>query len=235
MFPMTLDDVKSLYKYRGYVFLRTGVTDEWIVDLLGNHLGEPRWNSETEKYFTVRFDPGAAETGAKPLSHLKEEFDLHTDGAANTEVPRAFVLQCLVDDIEGFGDSVIVNIEDIVRTLDEETIDRLLRAVCTYRYETQYGERQESRGHLLQRGDYGEYHVRYRRDRDADRVRFTMSLADEFAPALVQFEKALESVPLTEFAMTAGDVLLVDNRRMLHGRRTLSGKVAREMRRLWIR
>ncbi len=70
--------------------------------------------------------------------------------------------------------------------------------------------------------------MRYRYDA---KYRPTTSLP-RAAAVLEIFRQALDEAIGESILLRAGDVLLVDNRRMLHGRTALSGKVRRRMLRM---
>jgi alpha-ketoglutarate-dependent taurine dioxygenase len=53
------------------------------------------------------------------------------------------------------------------------------------------------------------------------------------AEALAAWREALDQTPLTRFRLAAGDALVVDNRRILHGRTAIEGP-GRLLRRYWV-
>lgn len=59
-------------------------------------------------------------------------------------------------------------------------------------------------------------------------------LSDEQRGALDALEAAVQRGPRIELRLTPGDILAIDNGRMLHGRSAIEGSKARHLRRYWI-
>jgi len=75
------------------------------------------------------------------------------------------------------------------------------------------------------------YKMRYRNDNNFNLV----SLSQDSESALNEFQQLI-SLPelVVSVQLKVGDVLIVNNYRMLHGRTPLSGKQKRTLQRLWI-
>jgi alpha-ketoglutarate-dependent taurine dioxygenase len=76
---------------------------------------------------------------------------------------------------------------------------------------------------------------------EAGRPRFYYSfwLADEAMPepereALARFHEAVRESPEVRLRLEPGDVLVVDNGRILHGRTAIEGRPTRRLRRVWL-
>jgi alpha-ketoglutarate-dependent taurine dioxygenase len=53
-------------------------------------------------------------------------------------------------------------------------------------------------------------------------------------PTFIKFMELTESIPFENYKLQPGDVLIVDNRRMLHGRTAIEGNKDRHLKRFWI-
>lgn len=61
------------------------------------------------------------------------------------------------------------------------------------------------------------------------------NLPDDQKEAINTFQKAIRELSPITLKLQAGDILLIDNRRMLHGRKAIEGSKLRTLHRYWIR
>lgn len=74
---------------------------------------------------------------------------------------------------------------------------------------------------------------------DQGRIRFYYSFwlanpGDRDDPALLAFREALAALPPLEMKLRPGDALIIDNHRMLHGRKAIGAEGDRYLERFWI-
>jgi alpha-ketoglutarate-dependent taurine dioxygenase len=75
---------------------------------------------------------------------------------------------------------------------------------------------------------------------DQGRLRFYYSFwlanpGDRDDPALLAFREALAALPPLELKLRPGDALIIDNHRMLHGRKAIGAQGDRYLERFWIK
>lgn len=59
--------------------------------------------------------------------------------------------------------------------------------------------------------------------------------SDKTDSALLNFQKAIKTTPFTNLNLEAGDILVIDNHRILHGRTAIEGSKDRFLKRYWIK
>lgn len=96
----------------------------------------------------------------------------------------------------------------------------------------------ELQEHSVFRGDADRCPVLFSK-RGADRIYYSYWLADQpLSPAqrdaLDAFEHAVQRGPCMRIRLEPGDVLAIDNGRMVHGRASINGSRERHLRRYWI-
>ena len=92
--------------------------------------------------------------------------------------------------------------------------------------------------HSVFRGDT-ERHPIVSTKYERTRIYYSYWLADTSLPvdqraALDAFEVAVQRIPRLELRLEPGDILAIDNGRMLHGRSSIEGSKSRHLRRYWI-
>jgi alpha-ketoglutarate-dependent taurine dioxygenase len=177
----------------------------------------------------VRHQPEITDSTALSLEALAP----HTDGAFLAAPPRLFLLSCSRADDGGGGASTLIPVEAIA----EAAAPWALQALCTasYRFLMTYdGDLSTSHvGPVLTRNGNGAWRIRWRADHIylPAVVEARGTRAHDAAMWLRDFLGAAE--PITH-VLQAGEVLLVPNSRMVHGRRALSSDSRRELLRAWI-
>ena len=69
------------------------------------------------------------------------------------------------------------------------------------------------------------------------RIHYSFSLVDKALHndlAIAAFHAAARAVPCAVYKLAPGDILLIDNHRMLHGRSAIAGACERVLRRYWV-
>jgi alpha-ketoglutarate-dependent taurine dioxygenase len=161
----------------------------------------------------VRVRPGSKAMVTSPRS-----LDLHTDHHA----ARYIAWYCHSQSDEG-GESLLLDARAAFELLAPEHRDRLFNL---YLHE-----------HTVFPKDPGTWpFVMY----DQGRLRFYYSFwltnpSDRDDPAYRAFQEAIASTPRIELKLRPGDALIIDNHRMLHGRKAIGADGARYLERFWIR
>lgn len=169
-------------------------------------------------------------------SQLRDAFPLHTD-SAHEDRPHAVVgLACVEPSQDGDGLSLLVPASRVVgmlRTDNREREVRLLQHPC-FPFANASEDGRPVRLHPILRLANGEVRVRYREPLIHFGIQSTpRSLDAEHRTALETFQATLgrPSLP-TPLRLQANDLLLFDNRRVLHGRSKISPASNRHLKRL---
>ena len=227
----TLEDINQVFETEGFVLFRTGVRELWILDVLAEHFGSVRGGTFWQKNFEVKFDPAdpASRAITDSVSQSPTEFPLHTDGSFEKEPPRVFFLQCVQNDLEGYGVSILVDIWQVVERLSQQTLKILLETPFQFQ-RTEKGITAVTSAPILEFNGIS-YNIRYRNDRKSKLI----PPNEDTKQALTEFEQiTLRQDMQTIKFLQPGDILMVNNQRMLHGRTALSGSHYRVLRRLWV-
>jgi alpha-ketoglutarate-dependent taurine dioxygenase len=232
----TLEDINQVYDKEGFVLFHTGVTEVWILDLLAEHFGTVRGGAFWKKHFEVgnhlyiTFDPDdpASSRIKDSVARSSTEVRLHTDGSFESTPPKALFLQCVQNDTEGYGVSVLVDIWKVVKELSPLNLKVLLETPFQFQ-RIENGVKVKKEKTVIEYNNI--YAGCYRNDRKSKLIPPT----EEAKLALDEFEQIISAQVLQEtLFLNPGDILLVDNQRMLHGRTVLSGTHPRMLRILWM-
>lgn len=203
---MQKQDIKDAIDVAGYVHIAdAGVVG--LVDIL-DALGE-----------VVHVEEIVRDERSKALVKSADGIAFHTDHHR----ARFIVWVCFAQSSDG-GATLIVDGRHALSSLKEEQ-RQVLR-------EVQLSE------HAVFRSDVG-VHPMLVDDDGVMRVYWSLWLAREDAPseqrlALDAFDAAVRGLRPTAIAWKPGDVVVVDNSRMLHGRTPIVGDGQRHLRRYWV-
>lgn len=162
--------------------------------------------------------------GQEVLSTGAQAFELHTDDCHSREPARWVLMHCWRADPHG-GDSLLAAAEAIVAGLDAHSLALLARPD----WATPAG-----RLPLLWRDPRGAWQLRCnRRDLEAHALRRGAPLPGPQRAALQALLDAAQAV-LVRLRLAPGDCLVVDNRRLLHGRTAFDAASGRLLKRLRI-
>lgn len=191
---------------RGYVHLPRAGT-ELLVSFL-EHLGR-----------VLHVEEVRVEQGGVALLKTSEALALHTDHARADVI----VWHCLSQASSG-GDTLLLDGYEAWNKLDSET----RRVLETVRVSQHRVFRDDDDRHPV---------VTWRAGRPL--LYFTSWLFDEQMPAehhaaLKALEASIRETPAVSLRLLPGDILAVDNHRMLHGRTAIVGEQLRHLRRYWV-
>lgn len=175
-------------------------------------------------------------------SDSREGGNLHTDGPhRDAPPPDAFALLCVRQSTIG-GELLLVESDHVVAALDPDTIEILQQPFSFDQRE--HGSTPVSR-RILRRGDDGHWHFAYlRRYLELGHTHpGTQPLTPRQRRALDQLDKVLDRLAgdtegHRRIKLRPGQAVIVDNRRLLHGRTAFADRdegPGRLMLRSWIR
>ncbi len=178
------------------------------------------------RFFEVRTEPDPINLAYTPMG-----LSCHTDNPYRDPVPGLQLLHCLVADNDG-GESVVVDgfkAAAILRDEAPDDFELLTRHAVPFRFSSDSADL-VARARLISLDDKG----------DVAEVRFnnrsiaTFDLSADIMPAFYRayrrFAEVLQRPELeVGFKAGPGDLFIVDNQRVLHGRRTVSGSGRRHL------
>lgn len=207
----------------GFVFVRAGsaTTLESLIGRIGGPYAGP-FESEVDY---VRFDPSRSQQKHSVANSSLEMYP-HTDGSFEGQPPTDVILQCVVEDAPAFGRTVLVDLRDVIRGLGAD-IERLLRC-SEFRFFRREASRVSSVIAPIISGPSSVPLVRYREDSKYH----IETPSRQYTHALAAFRDVVRSCPARfDNDLRPGDMVWIDNERILHGRSALSGRRLRVLRR----
>jgi alpha-ketoglutarate-dependent taurine dioxygenase len=172
------------------------------------------------------------------VSSTSRRFPLHTDSTYLAAPHDVIALGCLHAPQDGGGESLLLHIDVAIEHLrahdeGEDTIAALCDVAYPFLFETAHGERVVAPLAILARSGAG-FSVRYRNDIITQTATAaSIVLDDRHRAGLDRFEAVLADGALhATCALRPGDVLIADNRRVLHGRSAIEDGAHRVMRRV---
>jgi alpha-ketoglutarate-dependent taurine dioxygenase len=174
----------------------------------------------------VRVDPqeAARKGNVTRYSRTPDSLPLHTDCSNNVVPPPNLVAFAMErPDPRGGGESVMLSAADFIQELPEELVNLLRQPVFPFvgnkRYPILHGEGDELR-------------IRYYRNQITSSLGTQQALPDKLTEALDELDRYLNfSQRLVRFHMQAGDVVMMDNQRVMHGRSDMPANSERLMHR----
>ena len=154
----------------------------------------------------LRYDPVKIAPGQKPAYFTADHFALHTDVSYVPNPPRYMLLHCVHPDPGGGGSSQLADCDAAFALLDESDREVLTQKVFRFIYPPNCA--------------VGESEPFAIREQAIWRFKYTSMRIPEFAIGAVErFHQALTDVSEL-LLLTRGDLLVVDNHRIAHGRTT---------------
>jgi hypothetical protein len=177
----------------------------------------------------IRHEPAVTDSTALSLDGLT----LHTDGAFLPQPPHRFILSCSAADDGGAGASMLVPVSHILSAAPEWAIEAL--STASYRFLMTYdGDLSTSfAGPVLSSGADGQPRIRWRADH-IYRPEVIEARGTRAAEAAHWLQDFLESCDPFCYLLRAGELLVIPNGLMVHGRGRLSPGSHRELLRAWI-
>ena len=200
-----------------------------LVSAIAEHTKEPSAVRSAEPPHVsktrIRVDAEQATRKGKVTrySRSNDALPLHTDGSNKLAPPSLVAFAMERPDPAGGGASMMLAATDLVQELSAPLIDQLRRPEFPF-----VGER---RFPILD-GSANDVQIRYYRNQIDSAVAQSTELPRDLRDTLDEFDRCLaDSQQSITFSMDAGDVVLMDNRRVLHGRESMSADSPRLMHR----
>lgn len=152
----------------------------------------------------LRYDPEKVELADQPTYFTSDEFPLHTDVSYVPKPPELMLMHCVRPDPAGGGKVLLSHCDSALKLLPDDVIDSLRKPVFRFLYPPACPVGASEPAAILERG---RWRFKYAR----------MEFAEEYAPAVNALYQAFLAVRET-LMLRAGDLLIVDNHRVLHGR-----------------
>lgn len=209
------------YQQKGYVLI-TGLspTTSNLVDL-AQSIGQIIHHTRSDQNGIVDVRPDITNFESSQFRGLgRDKFEYHTDGTYTN--PPATLLMQMVKPADSGGLTVLFDTQPVL-SQDIELAKVFCASTVTIRRASQ-----ASTSKLLLSVAPGKYRISWRSDS-------LMTPTDEVtAEAMIRFKHYLLNYALSKtfIHLQAGDVLIVDNFRMLHARTAFQG--FRHLRRLWV-
>jgi hypothetical protein len=165
----------------------------------------------------LRYDPEKIDLADQPAYFTSDDFPLHTDVSYVPNPPGLMLMHCIRPDPWGGGQVLLAPCDGAQRMLPDEVMATLQQPLFRFRYPPACPVGSSAPAAILERGRW--------------RFKFAcMEFAAEHAPAVNAFYQALLAVCETVM-LQAGDLLIVDNHRIAHGRSAFnaSGAGAEEL------
>ncbi|NEQ42127.1 MAG: TauD/TfdA family dioxygenase [Leptolyngbya sp. SIOISBB] len=156
-------------------------------------------------------------------SRTPDALPLHTDCSNKAVPPNLVAFAMERPDPQGGGESVILSAADLVHELPADLVSLLRQPVFPFVGEKKYP--------ILQ-GQGDDLRIRYYRNQIDSALGEQCILSDQLREALDELERYLAlSQRSVRFALQPGEVLIMDNQRVLHGRSAMPADSPRLMHR----
>ncbi len=166
------------------------------------------------------------------LAYTGLPLQVHTDNPYRDPVPTLQLLHCLDSDAGG-GDSVVVDGFEAVAHLAREapdTLALLARHSVPFAFTRDNATHLAARGPMIELSPEGELKAVRFNNRSAAPFDLPYEAMADFYAAYRRFAAILERPTLAvTFKLAAGDLFVVDNRRVLHGRTGYAGAGTRHL------
>ena len=195
-------------------FDRASIKDacELIVKF-GLHYGIPTgYKQEQNGQLVHSIAPNPATETAQISSSSKVTLELHTETAFHPYKPSHLILMCLRGDKNAL--TTFCDVDHIIEELDDETVGHLTRNAYMTSVDDSFrsnGEAdQKIRMPILSEQKDGSFNICY------DRA-LMVGLDEDASKALDKLNKAIPK-RTSSIALKSGDVLIIDNKKTIHGR-----------------
>ncbi len=202
----------------GFAILTDTATEAGSLDGIASQFGEIR-DTNFGRLFDVFSKPDPIDLAYTPI-----ELKAHTDNPYRAPVPGIQFLHCLVNDSSG-GESTLVDglaAFEEMGELDPEGRDVLACTPVTFRYE--FGtERMQARASIFETDAAGGFVG----IRNSDRLDFVDPVDPDTLDVFYRARRTLRTLldqpeRRAQFLLEPGHVMMMDNRRLLHGRTAYS-------------
>ncbi len=196
-----------------------------LLELMSQYAQPPGAEPPKISSTKVQVDPqeAARKDHVTRYSRTPDALPLHTD-SSNKVVPQNLVAFAMGrPDSQGGGESIMLSVADLIHELPGELVHQLHQPVFPFLTNKLFPI-------LYGTGD--ELRVRYYRGQITSALGSLRTLPDKLTQALDELDRYLDlSQRSVRFHMHAGEVVMMDNHRVLHGRTAMSSNSTRLMHR----
>jgi gamma-butyrobetaine hydroxylase len=216
-----LRDIRDL----GFVLLKGVPTEPGTLIRVAESFGYVR-ETNYGRYFEVRADPDPIN-----LANTAMGLSCHTDNPYRDPVPGLQLLHCLVSENDG-GESIVVDgykAADLLRRESPDAFAMLTRHAVPFRFASADTDL-VARARLITLDDHGEVaEIRFN-NRSITTFDLPAEIMGAFYAAYRAFARVLQRPDLeVGFKAGPGDLFIVDNQRVLHGRKAVGGSGRRHL------
>lgn len=142
----------------------------------------------------------------------KIKFNLHTENAHELNPPDFFLLLCLKGDLK--ADTTYCLLDDLLKSMPESVIKQLEKPEFIFKTGDSFTKHDQIQGSILTRNNYGIYEIRVN-----TALNRCNPISQDASKALEYVKDHLENgLDVHSVNLTQGDMLVINNKRMLHGR-----------------
>lgn len=169
----------------------------------------------------IQRETGAGTTSGltSTLSRTDRAMPLHTDSSYEDHPHEIVVFQMVRADLDG-GETIVAPVSDVLPLLTRDIADTLRQPVFPF-------------GQVCKpilEGDDDDLKVRYYRRQILPGLNPLQAQSARCTAAMVDFDRALAKISMAHrFKLGAGDILILNNRKVLHGRTALAPNTDRLM------
>jgi alpha-ketoglutarate-dependent taurine dioxygenase len=162
--------------------------------------------------------------GFRPLSTTDAAIPCHTEDYFIPNPSNIIIFQCIRQDNEG-GKSIISYLDDILSHIDIKTLEQL--KICEY--PSYFGKTP-----ILEADNYGKFKIRYNRSTLKKATTMNGVEIPLHTNNTLEYLDIAINKSQTFFKLVPGDIWIVNNQRVLHGRTALSKETNRLLKRVKI-
>lgn len=217
-----LQGVLSTVAQSGLAFLEhAGAEPDALTSIVGRfgYIRETNYG----RLFTVRSKPRP-----ENLAFTDQALELHTDNPYRDPAPTLQLLHVIEADDAGGGDSLFVDgfaQAEALRRRDPAAFDVLARQAVRFAYSEASGARWQATAPIIELNSAGEVVAVRVNHRSLTAPPMSVETMETWYAAYLGFLRMLHA-PDAAYArrLAAGDIVMFDNRRILHGRRAVLGR-----------
>ncbi len=191
---------------------KTFYSECWLT-IFANLLGEPfSYKQEGNGLLFHNICPSKSNQNLQSSLSSDVLLDLHTEVAFSPFIMDFVLLYCLREDRNHYGKTLLVSIRDIYKHLSSEAIDELKKRNFKAGIDFSFGSKNPKKYYLVSvlYGDKEDPFLVYDRD-------LFKGQTESAQKALVELENVIMK-HIKGISLKPGDLLIIDNRRVVHGR-----------------
>ncbi|CAF3292569.1 unnamed protein product [Rotaria socialis] len=200
----------------------------------GELLRDSRMPSRSLEADTViyRVEEDPLNTDAYAHSATNAHFPLHTDCAHFLYPAEVVMLLCVQPSTnDGDGKTILTDVDDILTMLTEQQISEL----AISRFTWWQGTNKQVRVPILTKSDDGRWRIRFNQATLMREMNASDFAKSSVLQSLIEVLEKIELNPSNSISLTANDLLIVHNQRVLHGRTAFTSNTSRLLKRIRVK